>query len=104
MPSWTPRAWAAASSRSHTPSRAQRMNVCAAIHHGPSSAGMARHFAPFRQRQTMASTVRRRFEGGTLACGRQASTRGASTAHCASVSTMPHPSAAPAEVGPAFRR
>jgi hypothetical protein len=62
---------------------------------------MARHLAPFRQRQMMASTVRRRFEGGTLACGRQASTRGSSTAHCASVSTMPQPSATQAQVGTA---
>jgi hypothetical protein len=26
---------------------AKRMNNCAASHHGPSSAGMPRHFAPF---------------------------------------------------------
>ncbi len=65
------------------------MNVCAAIHQGPSSAGTARHLAPFRQRQMIASTVRRRFDGGTLACGRQASTNGASTAHCSSVNPQP---------------
>jgi hypothetical protein len=66
---------------------------------------MARHLAPFVQRQMMASTVRRRSDGGTLAWGRQASTRGSSTAHRASVSTvMPQPSAARAKVGPGLRR
>jgi hypothetical protein len=80
------------------------MNVCAAVHQGPSSAGMARHFAPFRQRQMIASTVRRRFDGGTLARGRQASTSGSSAAHRSSVSTMPHPSARQAEVGTTLLR
>ena len=83
------------------------MKVRAAIHHGPSSAGIGRHFAvfaPFRHRHTIASTVRRRFEGGTFARGRQASTRGASAAHCASVSTMPHTSAEQAEVGTTLLR
>lgn len=60
---------------------------------------MDRHFAPFVQRQRMASTVRRRSEGGTFACGRQASSNGSSVAHCASVSAiMPQPSTKPAEI------
>jgi hypothetical protein len=40
--------------------RAQPLKVCAAIHHGPSSAGIWRHFAPLSCRQMMASMVRRR--------------------------------------------
>src|SRR4051794_12672463 len=44
--------------RSQTPSLDQRRKVWAAIHHGPGSAGMARHLAPFCIRQTMASKVR----------------------------------------------
>jgi hypothetical protein len=39
---------------------AQRLNVWAAIHHGPSSAGIWRHFAPLSWRQMIASIVRRR--------------------------------------------
>ncbi len=66
---------------------------------------MARHFAPFVQRQMMASTVRLRSEGGTLAWGRQASTKGSNAAHCACVNTTTiHPSAKRAEVGPELRR
>jgi len=42
--------------------------------------GTARHFAPFRRRQTMAETVRRRLPGGTSAAGRHASASGPSTA------------------------
>jgi hypothetical protein len=86
MPSSTPRACAIPSSRSHTPSRDQRMKVCAAIHQGPNSSGKARHFAPFWCRQMMAEIVRRRLLGGTFACGRHASTSGSSTAHSSSVS------------------
>jgi hypothetical protein len=56
-----PAALAASKKRSQTPSLAQRMKVWAAIHQGPSSAGMARHLAPFCMRQTIASKVRRRF-------------------------------------------
>jgi len=105
MPSSTPRSCAMVSRRSHTPSLAQRMKIWAAFHHGPSSAGMARHFAPFVQRQMIASTVRRRSEGGTLAWGRQASTRGSNSAHCASVSTtMPQPSADQTKMGSMLRR
>src|SRR3954469_15485093 len=48
--------FAASNRRSQTPSLDQRRKVCAAIHHGPSSAGMARHLAPFCMRQRMAST------------------------------------------------
>ena len=36
-----------ANRRSQTPRFAQRMNNCAASHHGPNSEGMLRHFAPF---------------------------------------------------------
>src|SRR5689334_21483854 len=87
MPSSTPRACAASSSRGHTPSLAHRMKSWAARHHGPSSAGTARHFAPFACRQTIASTVRRRSRGGVLAFGRHASTSGSSADHCSSVRT-----------------
>ena len=89
MHSSTPpaRAWASASRRSHTPCLAQRMNVCAAPHQGPSSAGMARHLAPFWCRHRMAAIVRRRSAWGVLPRGRTASTRGSRTAHCASVRT-----------------
>src|SRR3954471_13084828 len=66
MPSWTPRSWARTSRRSHTPSLDQRMKVWAAIHQGPSSAGTARHLAPFVCRQRMALIVRRRLDEGTL--------------------------------------
>ncbi|SDB75037.1 hypothetical protein SAMN02927895_05742, partial [Belnapia rosea] len=95
MPSATPRCCAITSIRSHTPRRDQRMNICAAIHHGPSSAGMARDLAPLSCRHRMALMVRRRCCGGTLAGGRQASTSGSSTAHCSSVSTS-----APSKTGP----
>jgi hypothetical protein len=47
MPSAIPRCWTKPSRRSQTPCFAQRMNNCAASHHGPSSAGMLRHLAPF---------------------------------------------------------
>lgn len=75
------------------------MNVRAAIHQGQSSAGVARHVVPFRQRQMIASTVRRRFDDRALARGRQASTSRAGAAHCSSVGAMPHPSAQQAEAG-----
>ncbi len=94
IPSSTLRACAIVSRRLHTPSRAQRMKICAAFHHGPSLVGMARHCAPFVHRQRIASTVHRRSEGGTLAWGRQASTRGSNSAHSTSVNTT----------GPALRR
>ena len=55
-----PAALAASKRRSQTPSLDQRMKVCAAIHHGPSSAGIARHLAPFSMRHMIASKVRRR--------------------------------------------
>ena len=81
------------------------MKIRAALRQGPSSAGMARHLAPFRQRHRMASTVRRRSDGGTFACGRQASTEGSRAAHCPPVGTiMPRPPAARAEVGLRLRR
>ena len=89
MPSSTPRACAASSSRGHTPSLAHRMKSWAARHHGPSSAGTARHFAPFACRQTIASTVRRRSRGGVLPSGRHASKSGSSAAHRSSVNTIP---------------
>ncbi len=91
MPRATPRCWTRSSRRSQTPSPAQRMKVCAALHHGPSSPGMARYFAPFLCRQRMAPIVRRRWLGGTFAGGRQASTSGSSTAHCSSVSITAAP-------------
>lgn len=62
------------------------MKHCAAIHHGPSSFGTARHFAPLSCRYTMALVVRCRYLDGTFAAGRTASIKGSSTAHCASVS------------------
>jgi len=64
------------------------MKSWAARHHGPSSAGTARHFAPFACRQTIASTVRRRSRGGVLPFGRHASISGSRAAHCPSVSTI----------------
>src|ERR1700712_1401923 len=86
IPSCTPRSWTSVSRRSHTPSRDQRMKVWAAIHHGPSSFGTARHLAPLSCRHRIALIVRRRCCGGTFACGRQASIKGSSIAHCTSVS------------------
>src|SRR3954462_13501211 len=84
IPSWTPRVWARSSRRSHTPRRAQRRKVWAARDHGPSSAGMARHLAPFSCRQTIAEMVRRRSWGGVLPLGRHASSNGSKLIHCAS--------------------
>src|SRR3954470_1449497 len=84
IPSWTPRSWPRSSSRSHTPRWAQRMKVCAARDQGPSSAGMARHLAPFSWRQRMAEMVRRRSFGCVLPLGRHASTNGSKVVHCAS--------------------
>src|SRR3954447_24402167 len=89
MPSWTPRSWARRSSRSQTPRWAQRMKVCAARDQGPSSAGMARHLAPFACRQTIAAIVRRRSFGAVLPLGRQASISGSSFIHAPSVSIAP---------------
>jgi hypothetical protein len=60
MPSWMAQPCATSSRRCQTPSFDQRMKVCAAFHHGPNAAGMARHFAPFTCRQMIASIVRRR--------------------------------------------
>ena len=88
MPSSTPPSCAIASILSHTPRRAQRIKVCAAIHHGPRSSGTARHFAPLSCRQRIAVIVRRRRFGGTFAAGRHASTSGSSTAQRSSESTM----------------
>ena len=76
------------------PSFDQRMKSWAALHHGPGSAGIARHLAPFRCRQTIAPfrcrqtiapIVRRRSRGGVLPLGRAASTSGSSAAHRSSV-------------------
>jgi hypothetical protein len=64
------------------------MKSCAARHQGPSSAGTARHFAPFACLQTIASTVRRRSRGGVLSFGRHASISGSRAAHCPSVNTI----------------
>src|SRR3954462_5076846 len=84
IPSWTPRVWARSSRRSQTPRRAQRRKVWAARDHGPSSAGMARHLAPFSCRQTIADSVRRRSFGCVLPLGRHASTNGSKLIQCAS--------------------
>ena len=86
-----PRRCAASSSRFQAPRRDQRPKVCAAIHHGPGSAGIWRHFAPLSWRQMIASTVRRRSWWSVLYGGRHASIRGASTFHCASVRTPSRP-------------
>src|SRR4051794_39188131 len=76
--------WARSSRRSQTPRRAQRRKVWAARDHGPSSAGMARHLAPFSCRQTIADSVRRRSFGCVLPLGRHASTNGSKLIQCAS--------------------
>src|SRR3954471_20556166 len=60
------------------------MKVWAARDHGPSSAGMARHLAPFSCRQTIADSVRRRSFGCVLPWGRHASTNGSKLIQCAS--------------------
>jgi hypothetical protein len=73
--------------RSQTPSLDQRRKVWAAIHHGPSSAGMARHLAPFCMRQTMASKVRRRLESSRPVWGRTSSIKGSIAFHWTSVKT-----------------
>src|SRR5215217_388025 len=73
--------------RSQTPSLDQRRTVWAAIHHGPSSAGMARHLAPFCRRQTRASKVRRRLESSRPVWGRTASIKGSIAFHWTSVKT-----------------
>ena len=83
-----PRRCAASSSRSQAPRRAQRRKHCAAIHHGPRSAGIWRHFAPLSWRQMIASIVRRRSWCSVSCGGRQASIKGASASHCASVKTL----------------
>src|SRR3954470_3338947 len=89
IPSWTPRSWARSSSRSHTPRWAQRMNICAARDQGPSSAGMARHLAPFACRQTIAEIVRRKSFGAVLPLGRHASISGSRSIHAPSVRIAP---------------
>jgi hypothetical protein len=63
------------------------MNNCAANHHGPNSAGMLRHFAPFWCRQKIAEMVRRNSFGGVFPRGRTASISASQTAHAASVKT-----------------
>src|SRR3712207_1872292 len=63
------------------------MKVCAAIHHGPSSAGMARHLAPFRKRQMIASRVRRRLVSSRPVWGLTASIKGSITLHCLALRT-----------------
>src|SRR4051794_23029205 len=71
------------------------MNICAARDQGPSSAGMARHLAPFSCRQRMAEIVRRRSRGGVLPWGRHVSISGSSLIQCASASMAPpHPGGA----------
>src|SRR3954452_6702549 len=70
MPSVMSCCWTRSSRRSQTPCFAQRMKSCAASHHGPNSAGMLRHFAPFWCRQKIAEIVRRNSFGGVLPRGR----------------------------------
>ena len=71
MPSAIPRCCCTKSSRrSQTPSFDQRRKVCAAFHHGPSSAGTLRHLAPFWCRQKIAEIVRRRCRSAVFPCGR----------------------------------
>jgi hypothetical protein len=65
------------------------MKSCAARHHGPCSAGIARQRAPFACRQTIAPIVWRRSRGGVFPFGRHASRSGASAAHRSSVNTIP---------------
>ena len=48
---------------------------------------MARHLAPFRSRQTIASMVRRNQRIGCGARGRAASSKGSRIDHCLSVTT-----------------
>ena len=83
-----PRCCAPSSSRSQAPRRAHLRKHCATIRHGPRSAGIWRHFAPLPWRQMIASIVRRRSWCSILCGGRQASIKGASTSHCASVKTF----------------
>ena len=83
-----PATFAASKRRSQTPSLDQRMKVWAAIHQGPNSAGMARHLAPFCMRQTIASTVRRRFVSSRPVWGRTASIKGSIALHWTSVRTV----------------
>ena len=54
MPSAMSCCWTRSSRRSQTPCFAQRIKSCAASHHGPNSAGILRHFAPFWCRQKIA--------------------------------------------------
>jgi len=89
-----PRSCASLSRRCQTPRRLQRLKVWAARHQGPSSAGMARHAAPFRWRQMMASRVRRRSRCPVLPRGRTASIRGESRSHRPSAGTRARPSLA----------
>src|SRR3954447_21851986 len=72
--------WTRSSRRSQTPCFAQRMKSCAASHHGPNSAGMLGHFAPFWCRQKIAEIVRRNSFGGVLPRGRTCSISGSQTA------------------------
>jgi hypothetical protein len=64
---------------------AQPMNVCAGFHHGPDSAGMARHFAPFSCCHTMPAIRWRRLPIGTLQGGRHAAINGSRNNHSSSV-------------------
>ena len=89
MPSAMSCCWTRSSRRSQTPCFAQRMKSCAASHHGPNSAGMLRHFAPFWCRQKIAEIVRRNSFGGVLPRGRTCSISGSQTAHAASVKISP---------------
>ena len=96
VPSATPRPCAAPSRRCQTPRWPQRSKACAALHQGPSSAGMARQAAPLRCRQTIASIDRRRSRCSVLPQGRTAPINGAGRFHRAAVNArVPLPPAIP---------
>jgi hypothetical protein len=61
------------------------MNVCAGFHHGPYSAGIARHFAPLSCRHKMPSIRCRKLAIGTLQGGRHSLINGSKNAHSSSV-------------------
>jgi hypothetical protein len=77
--------------RAQIPARDQRMCNCAAFHHGPNSAGTARHLAPLRCRQTTASTVRRSSGKGRPVPDLTASRAAFSRPHSMSLRTGIHP-------------
>ena len=65
----------------------RRSGAVPPTHHGPSSGGTARHFAPLRWRQITASTVRRSSGNGRPAPDRAAASAAFSRVHSASLRT-----------------